>query len=124
MENLCRRAAGHLRPGNPGRFAERIRTDARFVFAIPAGLDDAATAPLLCGGATVYAPLRRYGVDATRSVGVIGIGGLGHIAILFLRALGCEITAFSSSPDKREETLAMGAHHFISSTHPREILKR
>jgi alcohol/geraniol dehydrogenase (NADP+) len=122
-ENLCR-AQQATCVGHHGGFAERIRTDGRFAFAIPDGLDAAATAPLLCGGATVYAPLKRHGIDGTRSVGVIGIGGLGHIAVLFLRALGCEITAFSSSADKRDETLRMGAHHFVCSTDSRAIRTR
>jgi uncharacterized zinc-type alcohol dehydrogenase-like protein len=104
-----------------GGFADRIRTDGRFAFPIPDGIDDAAAAPLLCGGVTVYAPLRRHGVDATKSVGVVGIGGLGHLAILFARAFGCEITAFSSSADKREAALRMGAHDFVASNDARAL---
>src|SRR5262249_49920399 len=100
-----------------------IRTDGRYTFPIPDGLDSAAAAPLLCGGATVFAPLRRHHIDATSSVGVIGIGGLGHIAGLMLRAFGCESTAFSSSESKRDEALAMGAHHFVSSRESRELHK-
>jgi uncharacterized zinc-type alcohol dehydrogenase-like protein len=109
--------------GHHGGFADRLRTDGRFVFALPDALDAAAAAPLLCGGATVYAPLRRFGANAATSVGVIGIGGLGHIALLMARAFGCEVTAFSSSPSKRDEALAMGAHHFVPSTEPRELQK-
>jgi len=67
--------------------------------------------------------MRRHGVDATSSVGVIGIGGLGHVALLMLRAFGCEVTAFSSSPDKRDEALAMGASGFAASTDARELHK-
>ena len=119
-DNLCARQTATC-VGHHGGFAGRIRTDGRYAFALPDDLDGAAAAPLLCGGATVYAPLRRFGVDATSSVGVIGIGGLGHIAILMLRAFGCEVTAFSSSPAKRDEALAMGAHHFVPSTEPREL---
>lgn len=121
-ENLCSRQTA-ICVGHHGGMADRIRTDGRFVFALPDGLDPAATAPLFCGGATVFSPLRRFHVDATSSVGVIGIGGLGHIALLFLRALGAEITALSSTPDKRAEAIAMGAHHFASSTDAREIRK-
>jgi uncharacterized zinc-type alcohol dehydrogenase-like protein len=119
-ENLCA-AQQATCVGHHGGLGERLRTDGRFVFAIPAGLDSAAAAPLMCGGATVYAPLRRFGVDATRTVGVVGMGGLGHLAIRFLRAFGCEIVVFSSSASKRAEALALGAHEFASSTDARQI---
>src|SRR6185436_17604042 len=108
--------------GHPGGLAERVRVDARFAFALPAELDGAAAAPLLCGGITVYAPLRRFGVGSHSRVAVIGIGGLGHLALLMLRAFGCEVTAFSTSASKREEALAMGAHHFAASNEPRAVL--
>jgi uncharacterized zinc-type alcohol dehydrogenase-like protein len=104
-----------------GGFAQRIRTDERFVFALPPILDAAATAPLLCAGVTVFAPLRRWGVRSGARVGVIGIGGLGHLALRFLRAMGCHATAFSSSPDKRQEAVRLGADDAASSTSPREI---
>jgi uncharacterized zinc-type alcohol dehydrogenase-like protein len=106
-----------------GGLAERIIADGRFALPIPAALDSAATAPLLCGGVTVYSPMRRYGITAAKSLGVIGIGGLGHIAIALGRALGAEVTAFSSSADKRDEAMRMGAHNFVSSTDAREIKK-
>ena len=122
-ENLCVSQTA-ICVGHHGGFADRIRTDSRFVFALPDGLESASTAPLLCGGATVFAPLRRFKVGSKSKVGVIGIGGLGHMALLFLKAFGCEITAFSSSEAKRAEALQMGAHHFVSSTSPREIVKQ
>jgi alcohol/geraniol dehydrogenase (NADP+) len=122
QDNLCAKQTATC-VGHHGGFADRLRTDGRYAFPIPDDLDGAAAAPLLCGGATVFAPLRRYGVDATQSVGVIGIGGLGHIALLMLRAFGCEVTAFSSSASKRDEALAMGAHHFVPSTEARELHK-
>jgi uncharacterized zinc-type alcohol dehydrogenase-like protein len=114
MDNLCPRQTA-IAQGNHGGFAGRIRTDSRYAFALPDELESASAAPLLCGGATVFSPMRRYGVDATSSVGVVGIGGLGHIALLMLRAFGCEITAFSTSETKRAEALSMGAHHFVST---------
>jgi len=123
QDNLCPHQTATC-VGHHGGFAARIRTDGRYAFAIPDELESAVAAPLLCGGATVYAPLRRYGVDATSSVGVIGIGGLGHIALLMLRAFGAEITALSSSESKRDEALAMGAHHFVSSRDARELHKQ
>jgi uncharacterized zinc-type alcohol dehydrogenase-like protein len=104
-----------------GGFARRIRIDGRFAFALPPSLDAAAAAPLLCGGATVFAPLRRLGAGPGMRVGVIGIGGLGHLALRFLRAMGCETTAFTSSPDKRDEAVRLGADHAASSTHAGEL---
>jgi uncharacterized zinc-type alcohol dehydrogenase-like protein len=121
-DNLCPHQTA-MCVGNNGGFANRTRVDGRYAFAIPDGLDSAPTAPLLCGGATVFSPMRRYGVNATSTVGVIGIGGLGHIAILMLKAFGCAITAFSSSPTKKDEALAMGAHDFVPSTDPKELQK-
>lgn len=122
-ENLCETQQA-ICVGNHGGFSDRIRTDSRFVFLLPDSMPSAIAAPLLCGGATVFAPMRRYGVNAKSKVGVIGIGGLGHMALLFLKALGCEITAFSSSESKREEAKSMGAHHFVSSTSPKDIIKQ
>ena len=122
-ENLCA-AQTAICVGHHGGFADRIRTDSRFVFALPAGLASAHAAPLLCGGATVFAPLHRFEVNARSKVGVIGIGGLGHMALLFLKAYGCEVTALSSSESKRDEAMKMGAQHFVSSTSPREIMKQ
>ncbi len=121
-ENLCAKQQA-ICVGHPGGFADRIVTDGRFVFAIPDALGSAETAPLLCGGVTVFAPMRRYGVTAGSSVGVIGIGGLGHLALRFLRAMGCEVTAFSSTPQKREESQQLGAHQAASSTEVRDIRK-
>jgi uncharacterized zinc-type alcohol dehydrogenase-like protein len=119
-ENLCPRQEA-ICVGNMGGFAQRIRTDERFAFALPASLDAAATAPLLCAGVTVFAPLQRWGIRAGAHVGVIGIGGLGHLALRFLRAMGCHATAFTSSPDKRIEAARLGAEECASSTNAREI---
>jgi uncharacterized zinc-type alcohol dehydrogenase-like protein len=119
-ENLCPNQEATC-VGHPGGFSRRIRTDGRFAFALPATLDSATTAPLLCGGVTVFAPLRRWHVGAGASVGVIGIVGLGHLALRFLRAMGCRTTAFTSSPDKRDEAAHLGADDAASSTSPKEI---
>jgi uncharacterized zinc-type alcohol dehydrogenase-like protein len=119
-DNLCAAQAATC-VGHHGGFADRVRVDARYAFPLPGGLDAASAAPLLCGGATVYAPLARYRVGPSSSVGVIGIGGLGHLALRMLRPFGCEITAFSSTAGKRDEALAMGAHAFVPSNEPREL---
>jgi uncharacterized zinc-type alcohol dehydrogenase-like protein len=122
QENLCRSQQATCM-GHHGGLADRIRIDGRFVFDLPEDLPSEIAAPLLCGGVTVYAPLRRFGIGATSSVAVIGIGGLGHMALLMARAIGCETTAFSTSPEKRAEVLAMGANDFASSTDPKDLRK-
>ena len=94
-----------------GGFADKIVVDHRFVYPIPVGFDPAAAAPLLCGGITVYSPLRTY-VQPPHSVAIVGIGGLGHLALQFARAFGCTVTALSTSPDKEEDARKFGAHHF------------
>ncbi len=112
-ENLCPEDAATC-VGHHGGFADRIRLDGRFAFPIPEGLGSEGAAPLLCGGITVYSPLRRWVKPSTR-VGVVGIGGLGHLALQFARAMGCEVTAISSSPDKEEEARGLGAHRFLAT---------
>jgi uncharacterized zinc-type alcohol dehydrogenase-like protein len=114
-DNLCAQSQPTA-VGRPGGFADGIVVDSRFAFPIPEALSSENAAPLLCGGITVYAPLAVYGVQPGAKVGVIGIGGLGHLALQFARAWGCEVTAFSSSYDKEAEAKSFGAHHFVSST--------
>jgi uncharacterized zinc-type alcohol dehydrogenase-like protein len=114
-ENLCT-AQQATCVGHFGGFASAIQIDGRFAFPIPEALRSEQAAPLLCGGITVYAPLRTYGITPNMKIGVIGIGGLGHLALQFARAFGCDVTAFSSTPDKEAEAIHFGAHHFVSST--------
>jgi uncharacterized zinc-type alcohol dehydrogenase-like protein len=102
----------------PGGFADRIRVSARFAIPIPEALSSHEAAPLLCGGVTVYGPMREAGIGAHSRVGVIGVGGLGHVALQFARALGAEVTAFSTSPDKEADARALGAHRFVASRDP------
>ncbi|TFH60930.1 MAG: NAD(P)-dependent alcohol dehydrogenase [Candidatus Zixiibacteriota bacterium] len=111
-ENMCLQNEATCN-GHFGGFAKAIRADGRFAFKIPDNLTSENAAPLLCGGVTVYSPLRLYDVNPSMKVGVIGIGGLGHLAVQFARAFGCEVTAFSSSPDKEAEAKSFGAHHFV-----------
>jgi alcohol/geraniol dehydrogenase (NADP+) len=99
-----------------GGFADRVRAHWAWAFPLPAGLDAAAAGPLFCGGITVFSPIELAGVRPTDRVGVVGIGGLGHLALKFLRAWGCEVTAFTSSPAKQAEALKLGAHHAVPST--------
>lgn len=126
--DYCREGEEVLCPGNQatcmgnfGGFADRIRVDRRFVFAIPAALASEAAAPLMCGGITVYSPLRRHAGAGSR-VGVVGIGGLGHLAVQFASAMGCEVTAFSRSRDKEAEARRLGAQHFVTGEPERGAL--
>lgn len=90
---------------------------------IPAVLDPKSAGPLLCGGITVFNPLLEFEIKPTHRVGVIGIGGLGHMALRFLNAWGCEVTAFSHDPKKEGDAKKFGAHHFVNSTDPAAIAK-
>jgi uncharacterized zinc-type alcohol dehydrogenase-like protein len=114
MENLCAQAEATCVHRNGG-YADRVRANARFVIPVPDALESAHAAPLLCGGITVYNPLRTHGINPSSRVGVVGIGGLGHIAIQFARVFGAEVTAFSTSAAKEEEVRAMGAHNFVNT---------
>lgn len=98
--------------GHHGGFAGHVRVDYRFAYPIPEKLQSAHAAPLLCAGHTVYTPLHHF-ARPTHTVGVIGIGGLGHLALQFARAMGCHVVAFSSSPQKELEARRFGAHEFI-----------
>jgi alcohol/geraniol dehydrogenase (NADP+) len=113
-ENLC---AEEQRTciGRHGGYADAVRVNARFAVKLPDALDSEAAAPLLCGGISVYNPLRKFGINPASRVGVIGIGGLGHLALQFARAFGAEVTAFSTSPAKEQEALSLGAHRFVHS---------
>ncbi|MFC1514102.1 NAD(P)-dependent alcohol dehydrogenase [candidate division KSB1 bacterium] len=113
LDNLCSQQKATCVDGHGG-FARSIIIDSRYAFRIPENLRSGNAAPLLCGGITVYSPLRFYNVSPPMKVGVIGIGGLGHLAIQFAAAFGCEVTAFSTTPEKQEEAVKFGAKNFIS----------
>ncbi len=101
--------------GRFGGFADKVRCNAEWAMPLPPGLDAKKAGPLFCGGITVFNPIVQFDVKPTDRVGVVGIGGLGHLAIQFLNKWGCEVTAFTSSDSKRDETLGMGAHHVVNS---------
>lgn len=115
--NLCAQAQGTI-VGHHGGFAQRVRAAAISVVPLPDGIDAARAGPLFCGGITVFDPLVQFAVPPTAQVAVIGIGGLGHLALKFLNAWGCEVTAFTSSEAKRAEALRLGAHHTLDSRDP------
>lgn len=120
-ENLCENNEATC-VGRNGGYAERIIVDNQLAFPIPKEIDSPHAAPLMCAGVTVFSPLRRLGVNKNTKVGVVGIGGLGHLAIQFAKALGAEVTAFSTSPGKKAEAKKFGAHNFIIAN--RENLKK
>jgi len=113
-EHLCAKSQPTC-VGRSGGFADSIRVNSRFAIPVPDALESENVAPLMCGGITVYSPLRNHGVRPSSRVGVIGIGGLGHMGLQFAKAFGAEVTAFSTSKDKEAEALAMGAHHFVNT---------
>lgn len=112
--NLCAASQSTI-IGHHGGFADKVRAEANCVVPIPDGIDLESAGPLFCGGVTVFNPLVQFDIQPTDKVAVIGIGGLGHMALQFLNAWGCEVTAFTSSDDKKKEALEMGAHHTLNS---------
>ncbi len=107
--------------GHHGAFAQQVRSHWVWAVPIPEGVDPTSAGPLLCGGITVFAPLFDQDILPVHKVGVFGIGGLGHMALKFLNAWGCEVTAFTSSTRKYEEAISLGASHAASSTNSDEI---
>lgn len=100
---------------NYGGFGKMVVCDGRFAFPIPESIPSEAAAPLLCGGITTYSPFKQYEVHAFMKVGIVGVGGLGHLALQFAHAFGCEVFAFSSTPEKAQDARRFGADHFILS---------
>ena len=113
-EHLCA-AAQPTCVGRNGGYADSIRVNSRFAIPVPDALESENVAPLLCAGITVYSPMHNLAVRPSSRVGIIGIGGLGHLGLQFARAFGAEVTAFSTSTDKEEEARNLGAHHFVNT---------
>src|SRR6185369_1718169 len=120
--NLCREGEQTI-VGRHGGFAERVRCHWSWAIALPDALDAKSAGPLFCGGLTVFSPLVDFDIRPTDRVGVVGIGGLGHMALKFLRAWGCEVTAFTSSESKHAEARELGAHNVVA-TRDAAALKR
>jgi uncharacterized zinc-type alcohol dehydrogenase-like protein len=118
--NLCAGAEGVI-VGRHGGFADKVRAQAPSVIPLPEGLDMASAGPLFCGGITVFNPLVQFDIKPTDKVGVIGIGGLGHLALKFANAWGCEVIAFTSSAAKKQEALELGAHRTVDSRTPEAV---
>ena len=111
----------HLGGVTYGGYSESIVVDQRFVLHVPGNLNLAGVAPLLCAGITTYSPMRRWGELKGKKVGVVGLGGLGHMGVKFARAFGSHVVVFTTSPGKKEDALRLGAHEVILSTNPREM---
>lgn len=114
FENLCQTAKKRTCVDQPGGLATHIRADERFVIEIPDALSSPEAAPLLCAGVTVHAPLARHVKRPGMSVAVVGLGGLGHLAVRFAYAMGAEVTAFDPIASKKDEALRFGAHAFAT----------
>lgn len=112
--NMCE-IVEQIAVGRHGGFGEKVRVQASWATQLPDGLDTKSAGPLFCGGITVFNPIVQFDVRPTDRVGVIGIGGLGHLALKFLRAWGCEVTAFTSTDAKAQEAKKFGAHKVVNS---------
>ncbi len=113
----------HLGGVTYGGYSESIMVDERFVLRVPANLNLAGVAPLLCAGITTYSPLRRWGDIKGRKVGIVGLGGLGHMGVKFARAFGARVVVFTTSPAKKEDALRLGADEVIISRNLEEMQK-
>lgn len=120
--NLCVKGTGTI-VGRHGGFADKVRASELWCVPIPDNVDAVTAGPLFCGGATVFNPLVQYEVSPMDRIGVIGIGGLGHLALQFARAWGCEVTAFTTSDDKSQEAKDLGAHN-VANTRDGDTLKK
>lgn len=121
-QHHCNRAQGTI-IGRHGGFADKVRVQAAWAVPLSENLDALTAGPLFCGGVTVFSPIIDYGILPTDKVGVIGIGGLGHLAVQFLNAWGCEVTAFTTSDDKTDALKSLGAHKVVN-TRDEEALKK
>lgn len=123
QHNLCSQALPTIAGGHHGGFANKMRAHWVWVIPLPENLDASSAGPLLCGGITVFAPFLNFDIKPTHHVGVLGIGGLGHLGLKFANAWGCEVTAFTTSESKVDEAKRFGAHNVITSYDTDSILK-
>ena len=119
-QNLCATHTGTI-VGRHGGFADKVRAQWPWAIPIPEGVDHREAGPLLCGGVTVFTPLRAFAIKPTDRVGVVGIGGLGHLALKFAHAWGCEVTAFTSTESKADEARGFGAHNVVNTRNDADL---
>jgi len=120
--NLCGQKSMMFALGQKGTFSDYVRIKGQFAFAIPNGFDDPEiVGPLMCAGLTTFAPFKNHNIRPGEKVGVLGIGGLGHLAVQFAAKWGCEVYALSSSADKTESIKKLGAHHVIDMKQDPEL---
>ena len=113
----------HLGGVTYGGYSESIVVDERFVLRVPSNLNLAGVAPLLCAGITTYSPMRHWGVTKGKKVGIVGLGGLGHMGVKFAHALGAHVVVFTTSPNKKEDALRLGADEVVISKNANEMEK-
>ena len=113
----------HLGGVTYGGYSDSIVVDERFVLRVPSNLSLAGTAPLLCAGITTYSPMRHWGVTKGKKVGVVGLGGLGHMGVKFAHAFGAHVVVFTTSPNKKEDALRLGADEVVVSRNADEMRK-
>jgi alcohol dehydrogenase (NADP+) len=113
----------HLGGVTYGGYSDSIVVDQRFVLRVPSNLDLAGAAPLLCAGITTYSPMRHWGVTKDKKVGVVGLGGLGHMGVKFAHALGAHVVVFTTSPKKKDDALRLGADEVVISRNVDEMQK-
>src|SRR6201984_2259674 len=113
----------HLGGVTYGGYSESIVVNEHFVLRVPSNLNPAAAAPLLCAGITTYSPMHHWGVTKGKKVGVVGLGGLGHMAVKFARALGAHVVVFTTSPGKKEDAVRLGADEVVVSRNADEMKK-
>lgn len=113
----------HLGGVTYGGYSDSIVVDERFVLRVPSNLDLAGAAPLLCAGITTYSPMRHWGVTKGKKIGVVGLGGLGHMGVKIAHALGAHVVAFTTSPHKKEDALRLGADEVVVSRNANEMQK-
>jgi uncharacterized zinc-type alcohol dehydrogenase-like protein len=113
----------HLGGVTYGGYSDSIVVDEHFVLSVPSNLDLAGAAPLLCAGITTYSPLRHWGVTEGKKVGIVGLGGLGHMGVKFAHAFGAHVVVFTTSPSKTEDALRLGADEVVVSRDANEMAK-
>jgi len=106
-----------------GGYSDSVVVDERFVLRVPSNLDLAAAAPLLCAGITTYSPMRHWGVTKGKKVGIVGLGGLGHMGVKFAHAFGAHTVVFTTSPNKKDDALRLGADEVVLSKDANEMAK-